>query len=84
IYALQKADSSTKRQLMRIVRRKSNDPDSIRQLMTEVANLGGLEYACERRDSYLNDARRILSEFPESESRNALEVLVSFVGQRAK
>lgn len=84
IYALQKSDSATKRQLMRIVRRKSNDPDSIRQLMTNVAALGGLDYARERRDAYLNEARGILMEFPEGESRSALEVLVSFVGERAK
>jgi len=84
IYALSQADSSKKRELMRIVRRKSNDPESIRILMTDVASLGGLDYARERRDHYLGEARRILTEFPEGEARQALEVLVDFVGHRAK
>jgi octaprenyl-diphosphate synthase len=84
ICALQRADSAKKRELMRIVRRKSNDPESIRVLMTDVAQLGGLDYACERRDYYLGEARRILAEFPAGSAREALEVLVDFVGQRAK
>ena len=84
IYALRQADSGTKRQLMRIVRRKSNDPESIRILMTQVSALGGLEYARERRDEYLAEARRIIVEFPEGAAREALEVLVRFVGDRAK
>ena len=84
IFALQQADSATKKELMRIVRRKSNDPERIRRLMTEVARLGGLDYAKKQRDAYLSEARRILGEFPASEARSALEVLVDFVGQRAK
>ncbi|MFZ9777014.1 MAG: polyprenyl synthetase family protein, partial [Schleiferiaceae bacterium] len=84
IFALQQADSATKKELMRIVRRKSNDPERIRRLMTEVARLGGLDYAKKQRDAYLSEARRILAEFPASEARSALEVLVDFVGQRAK
>ena len=84
IYALRRADSAKKRELMRIVRRKSNDPESIRILMTDVALLGGLDYARERRDHYLGEARGILAEFPAGEARQALEVLVDFVGQRAK
>ena len=84
IYALRRADSAKKRELMRIVRRKSNDPESIRILMTDVASLGGLDYARERRDHFLGEARGILAEFPAGEARQALEVLVDFVGQRAK
>jgi geranylgeranyl pyrophosphate synthase len=52
--------------------------------MTEVARLGGLEYAMLRRDAYLDSARRILAEFPAGEARSSLELLVDFVGQRAK
>jgi octaprenyl-diphosphate synthase len=66
------------------VRRKSNDPEHIRTLMTEVARLGGLEYAMLRRDAYLDSARRIFAEFPAGEARSSLELLVDFVGQRAK
>ncbi len=84
IYALRRAESSKKRELMRIVRRKANDPDRIRTLMTDVAVLGGLDYAKKRRDEYLGEARRILAEFPAGDARSALEVLVDFVGQRAK
>ncbi len=84
IYALRRAESSKKRELMRIVRRKANDPDRIRTLMTDVAVLGGLDYAKKRRDEYLGEARRMLAEFPAGDARSALEVLVDFVGQRAK
>lgn len=84
IFALQQANSATKKELMRIVRRKANDPDRIRTLMTDVAVLGGLDYAKKRRDEYLGEARRILAEFPAGDARSALEVLVDFVGQRAK
>jgi octaprenyl-diphosphate synthase len=84
IYALQRADASTKRELMRIVRRKANDPERIRTLMTQVAALGGLQYARERRDAFLDEARGILASFPAGEAHQALEVLVDFVGQRAK
>ena len=84
IFALQQAEPKTKRELMRIVRRKSNDPESIRTLMTEVDRLGGLVYACERRNAFLDQARAILSEFAQSDARDALDSLIDFVGQRAK
>jgi octaprenyl-diphosphate synthase len=84
IFALQQAEPKTKRELMRIVRRKSNDPESIRTLMTEVDRLGGLAYACERRNAFLDQARAILSEFAQSDARDALDSLIDFVGQRAK
>ena len=84
IFALQQAEPKTKRELMRIVRRKSNDPESIRTLMTEVDRLGGLGYARERRDAFLDQARAILSDFAQSDARTALDSLIDFVGQRAK
>lgn len=84
IFALRQADAGTKRELMRIVRRKSNDPERIRTLMTKVADLGGLDYAMARRDAYLGEARQILAAFPAGSARSALEVLVDFVGQRTK
>ena len=84
IFALQQAEPKTKRELMRIVRRKSNDPESIRTLMTEVDRLGGLAYACERRNAFLDQARAILSDFAQSDARTALDSLIDFVGQRAK
>lgn len=84
IFALQQAEPKTKRELMRIVRRKSNDPQSIRTLMTEVDRLGGLDYASERRNAFLDQARTILSEFAQSDARTALDSLIDFVGQRAK
>ncbi len=84
IFALQQAEPQTKRELMRIVRRKSNDPESIRTLMTEVDRLGGLDYARERRNAFLDQARAILSDFAQSDARDALDSLIDFVGQRAK
>lgn len=69
---------------MRIVRRKSNDPESIRTLMTEVDRLGGLDYARERRNAFLDQARAILADFAQSDARTALDSLIDFVGQRAK
>ena len=45
---------------------------------------GGLEYARLKMEMHLENARELLSKFPSSAERSALEELISYTGKRKK
>ena len=82
IYALKVSSKSDKKKMMKIVRNKKDDPESISWLMNKVLNLGGMEYARKAINKYENEALFYLDKFPESNSKKSLFDLVKFVVKR--
>ncbi len=82
IYALNTASFRDKRKMMRIVKNKKDDPESISWLMDKVLELGGMNYSKKVMDKYENQAIFYLEHFPESESKKALLQLVKFAVKR--
>ena len=84
IYALEKASRSEKRQVINTIRRHSDKPDKVREVIDFVRNSGGLEYAENAMYDLRREAFDILHTFPHSETRQSMEDLVTFVTDRKK
>jgi len=84
IYTLANADSSTKRDLIYIIRNQNRIRSKVNHVIEEVNRSGGIRYAEEQMFSYRDKALGILHDFPETPVRKALEDLVRYTTDRKK
>jgi octaprenyl-diphosphate synthase len=84
IYALRQADAATRRHIIHLIKRYSEEDDKVQEVIAFVRGSGGLEYARQAMYRYRQEAFAILHTFPQSEVRQALEDLVIFVTERKK
>lgn len=82
IHTLQHADTRTRRELIYILKNKNRDSESIQKVIRKVTESGSLTYAREKMEYYRNEALVILSSFPTSSTRTAMENLVNFTTER--
>lgn len=84
IYALNKSGSAEKKRIINLVKNHNEDSEKVSEIINFVRNSGGMDYARSQMEMYQNEAFAILNEFPEHESRKALEKLVRFTTERKK
>lgn len=84
IHMLGQLSWSEKRQMIRIVKSHHDDPVRVAEVIDRVNNSGGIEYARNSMLDYRSRALDSLHQFPDSESRQALEKLVIFTTERNK
>jgi len=84
IYLLQHVDFFEKRKIINLVKRHSQNPEKVNEVILRVNNSGGIAYAKEKMIEYRDKAISILHEFPESPARIALEQLVIYTTERNK
>jgi len=84
IYALNNANTSDKRKMLRIIKKDHDKKDKVQEVIQFVNQSGGIEYAREAMIKYREEAFEILLSFPESPARDALQQLVLFVTERKK
>lgn len=82
IYALNHADSATKRHITYIVKNNSTDRNKVNEVIQYVQRSGGIEYAKEKMLAYKSDALGILASFPPSPAADAMRELVNYVIDR--
>jgi len=82
IYLLSNSSWIEKRHIINIVKNHSNDPGKVNVLIQMVNEKGGIAYAENKMLEYRELALQLLNEFPESNSREALEKLVIFTTER--
>ena len=84
IYALRQAPRGERRRIINLIRRHSEKPEKVQEVVQFVRQSGGLEYARQAMIDFRTDAFAILEGFPESPARQALEDLVTFVTERKR
>ena len=84
IYALGKSDRSERRHIINIIKRHSDKPEKVKEVIEYVHQSGGLEYTREAMYDFRSQAFDILHTFPISPARQSLEDLVNFVTDRRK
>jgi octaprenyl-diphosphate synthase len=84
IYALEQSNRAEKRRVINIIRRHSDKPEKVREVIDFVRQSGGLEYAEKAMYRLRKEAFDILHSFPFSETRQSMEDLVTFVTDRKK
>jgi len=85
IYALSKSDWSTKRRIIRIIKNESHKPDKVAEVINFVKNNGGIEYAQQEMQHYVDQALELLNSASLSlPHKEALHKLVLYTIKRNK
>jgi octaprenyl-diphosphate synthase len=82
IHTLQKADRSTKRKIVYIIKNENTNKEKVKEVIQYVHEFGGILYAEEKMKEYKTEALEMLKKYPSSEARNAMEELVNYVIDR--
>jgi octaprenyl-diphosphate synthase len=82
IYTLNKTSYSKRRELIRIVKNENTVPEKVQIVMDAVKQEGGLDYARQVMNRYCDEAHGMLSSFPESPYRKAVEEMILFTVNR--
>ena len=78
IYLLEHSDKTEKQKIMHLIKKKNNDPETLKFIRDAVYKSGGMDYCRSRMDEYKNKAIDLLHEFPENDARQALEQIIEF------
>lgn len=84
IHALRTTDKSTKKHIIRLIKNKSHKKEAVNEVIEFVKKSDGLKYTEEKMKHYLDNAMKLIDEFPESECRQSLKELVNFTIIRKK
>ncbi len=84
IYTLQQADPKLRKQLIRIVEKENKNKTKVRELIGQVYAHGGIQYATQVMNEYVEKAYTLLQDMPPSPATSAMEDLIGFVVERAK
>ena len=84
IYALENAARSDKSRIINLIKRHSENPEKVKEVISFVQASGGLTYAKAAMERYSEAAFAILDQFPASPAQAAMRELVVYVTQRKK
>ncbi len=84
IYTLNNVNKKTKNGIINTVKNHHKNDKKVAELIMLVKDTGGLKYASEIMKNYQKEALTILSEFPDSNAKSSLELLVDYVINRKK
>ena len=84
IYTLSQVEAGLKKQIIRNIRKHSDDKEVVNEIIAIVKSTGGLEYAATQMEIYQLQAFDVLKSFPNNVYRTSLEQLVRYVTERKK
>lgn len=82
IYTLNKADRSTRKTIINIVKNENTKAEKVRWVIEQVKQTGGLDYARSKMLEYRNDALSILHSYPKSDVKAAISDMIQFTIER--
>jgi octaprenyl-diphosphate synthase len=82
IYALEKADKSTKRPFLNMIKNRDFTLSNLQTINQFVFDMGGVEYAEKRMQDYKELAVKCLDDFPDNQFKQSLLLCVDFFMQR--
>lgn len=84
IFALNQAGYTMRRKIINLVKNHSENNHRMEEVLNFVRESGGLDYASERMHWYQAEAFKLLSDFPDTASKQSMEQLVRFTTERKK
>lgn len=84
IRAVNTANSSDRRHIVNTVRRHSDNPKKVREVISFVLASDGITYAQNAMETYTREALELLDTFPDSPARQSLRELVNYTINRKK
>ncbi len=82
IYTINNCDSKTRRKLLFTIKNENRKKERIEWVVKTVSEHGGIEYATAKMTEFRDAALKILFQFPDNETRSALEELVRYTTDR--
>ena len=84
IYTMRNAPVKVQKELKRIIKNKNEEAKMIKRATQLVIKYGGISYAFDRMNALAEEARELLKEYPDNESKLALLGLVDYTINREK
>ncbi len=84
IYTLNHASKDKRKWLINSVKNHNKDKKRVKEVIAFVKNSGGLDYAITVMHQFKNEALSILSEYPDSDYKSSLTMMVDYVIDRKK
>ncbi|WP_248722142.1 polyprenyl synthetase family protein [Seonamhaeicola sp. ML3] len=84
IYVLNNANKKDKSWLINSVKNHNKDKKRVKEVIAFVKDNGGLEYAVTKMKAFREEALTLLNDYPDSEFKSALELMVNYVIDRKK
>ncbi len=84
LYVLNNSSTSERKRILRLVKRKNQNSDVIKELIQLVTERGGLEYATTKMNKFKDKAVKALMEFDDCEARSSLIELMNYITTRKK
>lgn len=82
IHTLKIANETDRKYYFNTIKRYNNDQKRVKELIAFVKNSGGLDYAIQVMKDFQQKAKDILDEFPDSEVRKSLHMMLDYVIER--
>ena len=84
IYVLNQASKKDKRWLINSIKNHNKDARRVKEVIIFVKDNGGLDYAISKMKAFQEEALQLLKNYPESQYRESLELMVNYVIDRKK
>jgi len=84
IYALNNCSKKDKKWLINSIKNHNKDKKRVNQVIDFVKQNGGLDYAISKMEAFQQEALLLLNNFPQSEYKDSLELMVNYVIERKK
>lgn len=82
IHTLKTAGEAEKKYYFNTIKRYNNDQKRVKELINFVKSSGGLDYAFGVMKNFQQKAKDILNEFPDSEAKRSLHIMLDYVIER--
>ncbi len=84
IYVLNNCSKKQKNWLINSIKNQNRNKKRVKEVITFVRENGGLEYAVSKMKAFQMEALKILQNYPESDYKNSLMLMVNYVIERKK
>ncbi len=84
IYTLNNSGKDKKKWIINSIKNHNKDKKRVKEVITFVKTQGGLDYAVTRMKDFQREALAILDEYPESDYKDSLTLMVNYVIDRNK
>ncbi|SEQ02384.1 octaprenyl-diphosphate synthase [Hyunsoonleella jejuensis] len=84
IYAINHANKKDKKWLINSVKNHNKDAKRVKEVIAFVKDNGGLDYAVTKMKAFQEEALQLLKNYPNSDYKNSLELMVNYVIDRKK
>ena len=84
IYVLNQVPKKDKNWLINSIKNHNKDAKRVKEVIAFVKENGGLDYAVRKMNQFQEEALKLLKNFPDSEYKNSLELMVNYVIDRKK